>query len=216
MGTDNLHHQRRAKKARDLNRRASKRSSYEKVLIVCEGEKTEPNYFNEIVDYYQINTANIEIDGTSGSSPTSVFERALELYAKEKAKGDSFDRVYCVFDKDSHESYPRTVGAIKSQRPAGTFYVATSVPCFEYWLILHYQYTTRPYSTSVDAYNDLRALMPDYQKGSTNLFSKLIDQLEFAKANAIRANAQANENFTDNPTTQIHELVEYLQNIKSQ
>ncbi|WP_224217287.1 RloB family protein [Vibrio cholerae] len=47
MGSDNLHHKRKAKAERELSRRKSKRSSYEKVLIVCEGEKTEPNYFNE-------------------------------------------------------------------------------------------------------------------------------------------------------------------------
>ena len=44
MGSDNLYHKRKAKKAKDLARRKSKRAPYDKVLIVCEGEKTEPNY----------------------------------------------------------------------------------------------------------------------------------------------------------------------------
>jgi len=46
MGTDNLFHKRKAKKAVDLARRKALRAPYAKVLVVCEGEKTEPYYFN--------------------------------------------------------------------------------------------------------------------------------------------------------------------------
>ena len=45
MGSEDLFHKRKAKAADSLKRRKAKRSSYDKVLIVCEGEKTEPNYF---------------------------------------------------------------------------------------------------------------------------------------------------------------------------
>ena len=76
MGSEDLHHKRKAKAERELSRRKSKRSSYEKVLIVCEGEKTEPNYFNEQVNHYKLNSANVAVDGKCGSSPKSVFERA--------------------------------------------------------------------------------------------------------------------------------------------
>ena len=86
MGSEDLHHKRKAKAARALKRRASRRSSYDKVLIVCEGEKTEPNYFNELVHYYKLNTANVEIDGSCGSSPRSVLKRAEKLAKIEKLK----------------------------------------------------------------------------------------------------------------------------------
>ncbi len=102
MGTDNLHHKRKAKQVSRLQRQNAKRKPYDKVLIVCEGEKTEPNYFNELKDHYEINTANIEIDGNCGSSPKSVVNHAINLYTKECDTDNGFDRVYCVFDKDSH------------------------------------------------------------------------------------------------------------------
>jgi len=105
VGTDNLHHKRKAKKAKDLKRRKSKRAAYDKVLIVCEGEKTEPNYFKELVIFYAINTANVAIDGSCGSSPISVVRQAVKLYKSEAKKGDPYDRVYCVFDRDSHSTY---------------------------------------------------------------------------------------------------------------
>lgn len=39
MGTDNLFHKRKAKNAKGLQRKATQRDSYAKILIVCEGEK---------------------------------------------------------------------------------------------------------------------------------------------------------------------------------
>ncbi|OPY61749.1 MAG: hypothetical protein A4E57_04133 [Syntrophorhabdaceae bacterium PtaU1.Bin034] len=46
MGTDDLYHKRKAKTARDLARKKATRAPYERVLIVCEGRKTEPYYFS--------------------------------------------------------------------------------------------------------------------------------------------------------------------------
>lgn len=63
MGNENLFYKRKAKNEKDLARKRAKRSSYEKILIVCEGQKTEPNYFNELKDFYQLNTANVVVDG---------------------------------------------------------------------------------------------------------------------------------------------------------
>ena len=94
MGSDNLFHKRKAKAADRLKRRKAKRSPYDKVLIVCEGEKTEPNYFNECIQFYKLNTANVEVDGTCGSSPMSVYQRTIELCRTESRKGVPFDRGY--------------------------------------------------------------------------------------------------------------------------
>jgi len=230
MGSEDLFHRKKAKSAQDLARKNSKRSSYEKVLIVCEGEKTEPNYFNELISHYKLNTANVAIDGTCGSSPSSVFNRAIEKYQTEKNKGDSYDRVYCLFDKDSHTTYQSTIKNIAKQnvvlrnelnltKKNKIFHASTSVPCFEYWLLLHFHYTTRPYastgtsSIADQVLKDLKKVMP-YSKGDKNVFATLFNQLDFAKNNAVRGLAQAKANHTDNPTTLIHELVTYLQTIK--
>lgn len=48
MGTDNLFHKRKAKGTRELKREKHKRAPYDKVLIVTEGKKTEPEYFSSI------------------------------------------------------------------------------------------------------------------------------------------------------------------------
>ena len=221
MGTDNLHHKRKAKVVKELQRRRSRRASYDKILIVCEGEKTEPNYFQELVDFYKLNSANVEIDGSCGSSPKSVLERAEYLASSEKTKGDAYDRVYCVFDKDSHETYCETIKKIDNKRPVDIFYAVVSVPCFEYWILLHFNYTTKPFhqtgksSVADEVIKDLKKYMPRYSKGDSNVFRQLVDQLDFAKSNSRRALESAKQNHTDNPSTNIHELVDYLQNLIS-
>lgn len=221
MGSDNLFHKRKAKAANRLERRKAKRSSYDKVLIVCEGEKTEPNYFNECIRFYRLNTANVEIDGTCGSSPKSVYERAINLWDVEARRGDPFDRVYCVFDRDTHISYDETIKRISEHTPRNTFYATASVPCFEYWILLHFQYSTKPYSpggslsVAGKVLKELKKVMPEYEKGSSNVFSSLSSQIEFAKDNATRSLKYAQKNHTDNPSTYVHELVDYLQNLKS-
>lgn len=97
--------ERKAKTRQRLQRKKPIRSSYDKVLIVCEGEKTEPNYFQEIVEWYKLNTANVTVDGSGDSSPKSVFERAVKLWEKENQTGNPYDRVYCCHslqERDYH------------------------------------------------------------------------------------------------------------------
>ena len=138
MGSDDLHHKRKARRTKDLVRRKSIRAPYDRVLIVCEGAKTEPHYLWALVDYLKLSSANVEIDGNSGSSPISVVRHAKRRYREERGKGDAFDRVYCVFDKDTHATYYEAINDCVSFKPLGVLHAVPSVPCFEYWLLLHF------------------------------------------------------------------------------
>lgn len=134
MGSEDLFHKRKAKRSGALARRRPRRDVYTKVLIVCEGEKTEPYYFQGFRDAYSLNTANIEICGDCGSSPVTIYQYARQRYRQEKDAGDPYDRVYCVFDKDSHTSFQQALDKILRSTPRDTFFAITSIPCFEYWI----------------------------------------------------------------------------------
>ncbi|VAW90082.1 hypothetical protein MNBD_GAMMA18-2000 [hydrothermal vent metagenome] len=152
------------------------------MLIVCEGEKTEPHYFQELCDHYRLNSTNIEISGDCGSAPINVVERAKELYQVEKRNGIPFDRVYCVFDRDMHSTYRSALQAVKSATPKAIFFAINSVPCFEYWLLLHFVDTTKPFygtkgskSAGSQVLDELKRYIADYAKGDRGYFEKLID-----------------------------------------
>lgn len=220
MGTDNLFHKRKAKQAKELARKKARRAPYAKVLIVCEGEKTEPNYFSGLKDHLELNSTNVVVTGDCGSSPISIVRFALQLYREERDAGDPFDKVFCLFDRDTHETYQQALEQIDSARPKDTFRAITSVPCFEYWLLLHFDYTTAPIvaagnkSAGDRVIEELRKYMPEYQKGDRSVFNQLIGQLPQAKVYAERSLMTARMNETDNPSTLVHSLVEYLQSIK--
>ena len=222
MGSDDLFRKRKAKSAKQLRRNRSKKEPYAKVLIVCEGEKTEPNYFLGIKNHYEINTSNIKIVGDGGASPVNIWADAKRLYKEAKDSGDEYDKVYCVFDKDSHAGYYEVCKSINESVPKNVYHCITSVPSFEYWLLLHFVYTDRPYqnlpnnSAANQVLTDLKAHIPNYKKGSDNIFEMLFDQLPNAKSSAKAILATAQRNDTDNPSTNMFELVEFLQKIKKQ
>lgn len=205
-----------------LNRRGPRREPYDRVLIVCEGEKTEPNYLNELISQWRLSSANIRVTGDGGSDPGSVVEYAIKLF---EASPD-YDRVYCVIDRDSHATYAKAVERVKQKtlvrregkRKLGNahFEAIVSVPCFEYWIFLHFEYSTAPMARFADVLPKLRRIseLSNYDKGIHGLFALTEPKLETAIANANRANRAADEANTDNPTTQIPGLICYLRDLR--
>ena len=220
MGSDDLFKKRKAKKLKDHQRKVAMRKPYDRVLIVCEGEKTEPSYFMELREYYGLHTANIEITGECGSSPTTILAKAKELFNKAKQDGNPFDRVYCIFDKDEHTTYEQTILEIENITPKGVFFSITSVPCFEYWILLHFTYSCKPFTSSGNksaaeyVISELKNFYPDYEKNKEGIFIDLIDKLDTAIAYAKQISKSNQKTVTDNQSTSIGELVEYLRNLK--
>ncbi len=217
-GGDKLFHRRKAKNAASLRRGAARRSAYDMVLIVCEGEKTEPNYFQALIDDLQLNTANIKIlKNTAGSAPRTIVDFALKEYRKNK----EYDRVCCVFDKDRHSSYTEALDVIRRARMAKGHEIiaATSVPCFELWLLLHFGFTTKQFDTGSGSIcekliSDLKKHLKEYEKGGTDIYLETKELIDQAIANAKRLAKHCADVNTDMPSTKVHELVEYLQKLK--
>lgn len=221
MGSDNIFHKRRAKNTLEFRRNNKKRAPMKKVLIVCEGEKTEPEYFNDLINFYKLHTASvIDVTGDCGSSPKSVVEYAFQKFKEKQKLGIPYDEVYCVFDKDAHQCYDNALKRIKNLRPEGTFFSITSVPCFELWLLLHFRCSTKSYaaqknnSAGNQVLNDLKRHMPEYKKKDKKVFTELIEKLDTAFENARKINLSAVKSMTDNPSTGIDYLVKSLIKIR--
>lgn len=114
------------RKEPSLERPAAELTENPSILIVCEGENTEPSYFNQ----FRITSAKVKSVG-EGYNTISLVNRALEL-----ARQGNYDRVWCVFDKDDFKDEDFN-NAIQLAEGNG-FGVAYSNQAFEYWLILHF------------------------------------------------------------------------------
>lgn len=234
MGTDDLFHKRKARKVKESERKTASIQPYDRVLIVCEGQNTEPYYFEEIRLIYELDSANVEVDGSCGSSPISVVNHAYKLYDDEVSSGDNYNKVFCVIDRDTHETYEQALDKItrlnkelkssdEGSQSDPVFVAICSNPSFEYWFLLHYNPTTKPYrpkgkkSVGDQVIDDLKTYIPDYDKKQKGLFKKLIDEnlLNAAIAHSKRIYEGAQKTGNTNPSTNVHILVSYLQELKT-
>jgi len=218
MGSDDLFRKRKERNKESLRRRMARRNPYDVVLIVCEGGKTEPQYFCELRSNLKLNNLNVVVTGECGSDPCSVVDHAIE---KAKIEGD-YDRVFCVFDKDRHPNYSDALDKIQHIRlkKSQQIKAITSVPCFEFWILLHFEYTTRPFdsigkrSICDSVIRCLKRYIPNYEKGRADIFHRTKADIDTAIQNAKKVVEAAKSGGTDNPSTLVHELVQYLQSLK--
>ena len=188
----------------------------EKILLICGGKVTEPAYFNNLKKCLGIQFVKIVVRPSKRSSPGNVFSEAETLYFRELDTGDSFDRVYCIFDRDDFPDFEEAVKQIRSTEQKETFFAITSAPCFEYWFLLHFKFTTKPYkstnkkSAASHLIDDLKAEWPEYQKNLKNSFERLESKLDFAIDNAQRSITNLKQNGSDSSYTYVFELVNYL------
>lgn len=129
-----------------------------------------------------------------------------------------------MIDRDRHVDFDAAIAQINGYRNKDTkLHAIVSNPCFEFWILLHFDYTTKLFGTSGDSpcmdliKNNLKVFIEDYEKGDRAIMLPIIKSgLEMAVANAKRANETAKRNGTDNPTTQMDELVDYLKDLKDE
>lgn len=223
MGKDDLFRKRKARRTAELERVHKERTQGSRYLIVCEGSKTEPNYFWDFCHIHRLLTSRVSIVPSDGSSPDRVVGHAEMLYREDAAiSSDSYDQVFCVFDRDKHISYQGAVKRIEELNNQNKPFVAiTSIPCFEYWLLLHFIYTRRPFyavgnrSICDTVIRELRKKpgFDNYQKGQQDIYSLLKNKTLTAIQNAQKAENDARKTNEENPSTRIHILVVELQKL---
>lgn len=205
----------RPKNKSKLQRRKPQRVTFERVLIVCEGEKTETGYLDDLRRSQGL--TGVRIVGR-GAGPKAVWVRTQEEFERDR----DYDRIFCVFDRDTHAHYAAVIDDIRQHMKAGKIgrrragkTVLTPVPsdpCFEFWLLLHFQATTAAFTGPGDVLSRLRRCedMVSYQKNQAGLFGRLQPRLDTALANAKSVRRQADASGADGPRTDFDGLVEYL------
>lgn len=204
--------------ARAFDRRPGKQLLRARILIVCEGEKTEPNYFEDLVAECRLTAADVKICGREcDSAPISVVQYAENLFNEAKPK---FERVYCVIDRDTHGTFDAAMQLVATRNKDG-FKAVVSYPCFEYWLLLHFKYSRKCYvktgsrSPGQIAEADLndefvKHLKVEYQKGAKGTYWLLNPMMNVAAKHALKAENDAHQTGERNLSTDVVHLINYL------
>ena len=185
------------------SRKVRTRELRQRFLIVCEGKKTEPNYFNG----FRVNKKIVEVEAYGlGKDPTKIVEEAINR------KDGDFDQIWCVFDRDSDSVTIQDFNNALKMIEDNNMNVAYSNPCFELWYLLHFAYRDTQISCK-DCQKKLgEYLKYEYQKNSDTMYEKLESLQPQAIRNAQRLLAEYNppNPANDNPSTTVHLLVEEL------
>jgi hypothetical protein len=203
MGHDKLFQKRKA----DLTRRQNTRK-LRRILIVCEGEKTEPNYFRKFPANPKV-CDDIKICGT-GYNTVSLINEAIRMKNLALQRKDPYIETWCVFDRDDFpielfENALKLAGANQIK-------CAYSIEAFEIWYLLHFHYYDSALSREQYKKKLSELLGKPYVKNSEEMFTLLKGCQSRAIQNArnLYRNQCAQPIGEQNPVTTVFRLVERL------
>jgi len=196
-------------------------------LIVSEGTKTEPNYFEGLVK--EINQSHgkgrihIKIEG-EGRNTLSLLERAKEYVKKDN---NPIRHVWLVYDKDDFpiDNFDNTALKCKQYNEKNcqvnpddfvTFHALWSNQCVELWFLLHFVYFQSDvhrdgYKPMLDKHlNGIK--VGEYKKNREDIYGILRPHLETAIRNARWLEKEHNDNTPSKnaPGTMVFKIFEAL------
>jgi len=177
-------------------------------LFICEDTKSSKFYIEGLGKAYNI---NIKAENANGTSPENVLKTAKEKLSMFQDEGTA--TIYCLFDKDDCDD--RKFNNVIAECKRKGIVPAISVPCYEYWLLLHLKKTNQPFNDAQECCEAFRAeynkaFRTDYNikqlKSRKEIFADLKDRLNTAIKNA--ENLELKENET--PYTNMHEVIKKI------
>lgn len=210
----------RGRKKSELRRKPPRRLPSPFLLIVCEGKKTEPNYFRGIADKKKTIKGQIKIvtgEKIGGTDPETLFGYAKrERRGRQKEQIQQYDTVWLVIDKDNFSQYEEVIRKAADQK---NIQVAYSNPCIEFWFILHFHYRDTPMSGD-QAENELnrnKGPLCGYEKKWEDVYQKIEHLTDTAVWNAKKLeqyHREVGESLFSNPSSAMYKLVEILLSLK--
>ena len=168
------------------------RSLKRRILILCEGKKTEPYYFKGIKESeefkYKSLTMELIIHDTKKNTAKELVKETVEIIKNSKREGDPFDEAWVVFDKDGYTKHPEAFDTAKNNKKIK---IAFSSISFEYWILLHFKYTTKAFSKADNIISEInkcykKLSLPSYDKCANN-YDILKKHTDTAIKHAIRS-----------------------------
>jgi len=172
---------------------------------------TEPSYLNGLKRKLQIRLVHIEVV-PGGVDPKTLVDEAVDRKKEaerqartQKDDNLKYDEVWCVFDVDVHQYVPEA----KQKAEANKVNVAISNPCFELWLLLHFQ-DRGAHIERHQVQSLCRGHMPGYVKEVPfeRLFPRYAEAVQ--RADALDHWQTTRGCAGENPSTGVHRLTERI------
>ena len=203
--SDQLFQKRKARGQTDLRRKQTAQPK-ETILILCEGKNPECRYFEKLAAKLPIES-RVTVQHGKDKALISLGKKAI----KEQEESE-YSKVYLVIDDDGRSNEIKKLRNELQQHKQ--IILIISDPCFEFWLLLHFTKTTRPFkhtkggkSACDQVIQELKkkGRLPKYEKNAPNIFETTYSDIETALKTA--------KSLSGHPSTNIHILVEDLREL---
>ena len=195
---------------------AGTRKVEKKIYILCEGadKHSEYAYLGALFKDTPIkgDKVQIELAPTKYNTGRELVEEASKKIDK---KFKNIDEAWVVYDQDGYSLHKETFESAKEKGVK----IAFSATAFEFWILLHYEYTTKQFPKSEDIIKELKDKnFIDYAKNSKDVYFLTKEKLPNAKQNAkkIRIEVEKYDGnkkiYERNPYTNLDLLIEEIQN----
>jgi len=161
-------------------------------LILCEGE-SEENYFKGLItqDKYKrkFQAIDVNIFKPKDHSPVGLVNEAKQQIKMAKREKNPYDFAWVIFDKDGHAKIPEAFNIASNFKPKIS--IAFSAPCFEFFVLLHFEKTTKPFKKCDNVISQIQnKWFNDYAK-ATNIFTHLQEKKDIGLKNTKWVQDQA-------------------------
>lgn len=200
--------QKKDHRSSNLSRRQGVRKIKQSFLIVCEGEKTEPNYFKA----FRMTAATVKAVGQAMNTMTLV-SKAISIRDADQKRKKVYDQCWVVFDKDDFPAKDFNQAILLAEKNG--FRVAYSNQAFEFWFLLHYNLYTGAIHRK--QYKDMltRLTGMPYNKSEGHgavMYNLLLSRQQQAiyNAEAVLSEISHGNPAEEESSTTVHELVQEL------
>ncbi|MEP7319779.1 MAG: RloB family protein [Panacibacter sp.] len=202
-------------KEENEKRKTESRIQRERILIVCEGEKTEPNYFKSIEKMLPKGVLHLDILGV-GANTGSVVAHAVKENNKYLGTLEEYDQVWVVFDKDDFPDQNFNNAIYLAQK--SNIKCAESNEAFELWYVLHFQFLSSAIKRT-QYFEILSKIMgAKYEKNNENMYDYLtkhgneINAITWAEKLDLKTIDQTPSD--KKPHTGVYKLIQVLNKFK--
>lgn len=198
-----------SRKKRPLNRTELAKRDCRLIIIATEGKETEKQYFNCLLENSATLNTRIQIKilptgENNQSSPEAVFNR-LKSYQDEYALNEQ-DELWLMIDVDRWGD--KKLADIAQKSKQSCFDLAISNPCFEIWLLCHFEMPNDNLSDCNSVEKRLRIVLNRYQKSNLDCtlftFENITKAIQTAKSLDLKPAAR----WTPTIGTRVYRLVE--------
>ncbi|GAI73036.1 unnamed protein product, partial [marine sediment metagenome] len=153
----------KSRTSKELKRKQAVRTPNRIELIVCEGSRTEPAYFESLIQNFRLHAIRVHVMASDDSEPINVVELAIAKKEKGVAPGLPYSQIWCVIDVEVPPH--KTLGdAWNKAASVNNLELILTNPSFEYWFLLHFAKVVTPFHSNTDIQRELKKFHPTYKK----------------------------------------------------